>query len=141
MNSFKDVSRSCYEMKNYVRNDFTDGVERFDGYDKFRETMLCVTEDLSDDITAHIYDFIEENIEPLVFDTDIVFAESEAVLEANDYNIKTEDEFIKMASAFYSVLWGLEEEIDNFFMQIIKQEIENSNLSWEPSNLFRKEVK
>lgn len=141
MNSFTDVSRSCYEMKNYVRNDFTDGVERFDGYDKFRETMLCVTEDLSDDITANIFDFIEENIEPLVFDTDIVFAESEAVLEANDYNIKNEDEFIKMASAFYSVLWGLEEEIDNFFMQIIKQEIENSNLSWEPSNLFRKEVK
>jgi hypothetical protein len=44
-----------------------------------------------------------------------------------------------MASSFYSVIWGLEEKIDNFFMQIIKQEVENSNLSWEPSNLFQKE--
>lgn len=140
MNSFKDVSRSCGEMKIYVRKDFTDGVERFDGYDEFIEIMGRDTENLSDDIISQFFDFIEENIEPLVFNTDSVFAESEAVFEANNYNIETEDEFIKMASAFYSVIWRLEEKIDNFFMQIIKQEVENSNICWEPSNLFGKGV-
>ncbi|PKM53183.1 MAG: hypothetical protein CVV00_13565 [Firmicutes bacterium HGW-Firmicutes-5] len=139
MNKVTDVLRSHSEVDYFIREKYTDGVERFDIYDNFIEEMWCVTENLSDDITAQIFDFIEESIEPIVFDTDIVFAESEAVLEANDYNIETEEEFVKMASSFYSVIWGLEEKIDNFFMQIIKQEVENSNLSWEPSNLFQKE--
>lgn len=130
-------------MKDFKINDFTKGcllednkaiksfIKNFKGGEGDEEDYEALVQTVSGNrlaIPAQIQEkmdlFIHENLEPMVFEHDSVFAESRSVGYLDDDGIQhvdDEKDVIHMLAAFYSKLFEIEEKWDSFAIEELHQ--------------------
>lgn len=130
MENFKSnlLVQSCIlednkSIKSFIRN-FKGGKGDEEDYGNLMQTINGNKLALPVQIQDKIEVFINENLEPMVFEHDSVFAESRSVGYLDDdgvQHVDDEKDVIHMLAAFYSKLFEIEEKWDSFAMEELHQ--------------------
>ena len=119
-----DFAKGCLlednkAIKSFIKN-FKGGEGDAEDYEALMQTVssnrLAIPVQIQDKLDL----FIHENLEPMVFEHNRVFAESRSVGYLDDdgiQHIDDEKDVVHMLAAFYSKLFEIEEKWDSFAME------------------------
>lgn len=130
------------EHIDFIR-DFYDDVNDSEKYEALVELTEHRIQNLPDSKSSQIRNFQSEVVSPLIYNGDEIFKEArvyETIVD-NGIVVDTEEDFIEMMKIIFKIKFEVEEKIDDFFLQLIQNEIISPNACQEPNVLFRKEVK
>ena len=135
MNKHFIVSQVFSEIKTFVRTrDYVGPADEI-ARKSFLADLKDYTRHLSKDLSNQIFDFIDDEMSDLIFDENFKYNDENIISRV--YKLYNGLEAKKLlCDLYFEDLCMLELEVEDFFMKIIKQEFENSNICTETSNLF-----
>lgn len=108
-------------IKSFIRN-YEGGQGDEENFENLIFEINCNKLGIPTEIQAKINNFIEANLEPMVYEADTVFAKSRSAGRIVDgvQHIDTEEDTVKMIAGFYEVLTDVESKWDKFTEEELK---------------------
>lgn len=108
-------------VKSFIRN-FEGGQGDEENFENLIFEINCNKLGIPAEIQAKIDNFIDANLEPMVYESDTVFAKSRSAGRIVDgvQRIDTEEDTVKMITGFYEVLSDVESKWDKFTEEELK---------------------